>query len=158
MPPTHPRPITRRELWILTGIARGAEDPQIAERLGMSGDCTKMRVNRMIHRYGTGNRAGLIDYAYRQGWLAGLAREQRVPILLLPRPLRVILAGAAAGLPNAEIADRLGLSVRGVRRQFECLFDVLDARHRSHAVALGWQLGLLGAGRRAEGPAERSAA
>lgn len=157
MPPTRPRPINRQELWILTGIARGAEAPQIAERLGTSGASTGMRINRMIHRYGTGNRAGLIDYAYRQGWLVGLAREQRVPVLL-PRPLRVVLAGAAAGLPNADIADRLGLGVRGVRRRFECLFDALDARHRSHAVALGWQLGLLGVGARAKAASGRAAA
>ncbi|NBH10152.1 response regulator transcription factor [Amycolatopsis sp. SID8362] len=56
-----------------------------------------------------------------------------------------ILTQIAAGRRYSEIARELGLSVSTIRTHVKHITDRLAARDRAHAVALGYELGLLGA-------------
>jgi len=57
-----------------------------------------------------------------------------------------VLQHLAHGRTNAEIGERLGLSEDTVKTHLRSMFRALGARDRTHAVALGYQRGLLGAG------------
>ncbi|SFW86258.1 DNA-binding response regulator [Amycolatopsis australiensis] len=63
-------------------------------------------------------------------------------VRLTPRQLE-ILTRIAHGLRNAEIADELGISVETIRTHAKQIMHRLTARDRAHAVARGYQLGLL---------------
>lgn len=61
---------------------------------------------------------------------------------LSPRE-RAILECLASGLDDPGIADTLSISVSTVRFHLRNVFDKLGARNRCHAVAIGFQTGLL---------------
>jgi DNA-binding CsgD family transcriptional regulator len=61
---------------------------------------------------------------------------------LTPRQLE-ILAAAAAGQANSEIAYRLGCSGHTVNAHWRQILGRLHARTRTHAVAIAYELGLL---------------
>lgn len=63
-------------------------------------------------------------------------------ILLTPRELEV-LAAAAKGMSNKEIARELGISLHTVKFHLESLTRKLDAQGRTEAVAKAIGLGLL---------------
>lgn len=65
--------------------------------------------------------------------------------LLSPRELQ-ILRGLAAGDSGAEIGRALFIGEGTVKTHSTALYDKLGARNRCHAVALGYELGLLTAG------------
>lgn len=56
---------------------------------------------------------------------------------------RQILALLADGLPNKQIASRLGISTNTVKTHLELLFDKLGVSSRAEAVAKGVRRGLL---------------
>jgi DNA-binding NarL/FixJ family response regulator len=58
-----------------------------------------------------------------------------------------VIAGFAAGSTNAEIGRALHLSEDTVKTHARRLFRKIGARDRAHAVAIGFQRGLLGGGR-----------
>lgn len=67
----------------------------------------------------------------------------------VPRPTvreLEVLRGMAAGLPNAEIGRQLYVSEDTVKTHARRLFRRLGANDRAHAVARGYQLGLLDPG------------
>jgi hypothetical protein len=53
----------------------------------------------------------------------------------------------ADGYTDAEIAAQLHLSLDAVKSRVKRILRALQAEDRAHAVAIGWQLGLLGARR-----------
>lgn len=61
---------------------------------------------------------------------------------LTPR-MHQVLNHLRDGLSNQEIADRLHVDVETIRTIVRRLLQRLDARNRAHAVALGYELGLL---------------
>ena len=67
------------------------------------------------------------------------------PAALSDRQLEV-LALVAEGATNNEIAIRLHLSVKTVTYHMEAIFARLDARSRTHAVALALRQGILAGG------------
>jgi DNA-binding CsgD family transcriptional regulator len=67
------------------------------------------------------------------------------PAALSDRELEV-LALVAEGATNNEIAIRLHLSVRTITYHVEAIFAKLDARSRTHAVALALRQGILSDG------------
>ena len=67
------------------------------------------------------------------------------PATLSDRELEV-LALVAEGATNNEIAIRLHLSVRTITYHVEAIFAKLDARSRTHAVALALRQGILSDG------------
>lgn len=54
-----------------------------------------------------------------------------------------VLAAMARGRTNAGIGSELGLSEDTVKTHARRIYDKLDARDRAHAVARGYQLGIL---------------
>jgi len=68
--------------------------------------------------------------------------ELHSPVLLTPRETQV-LAAAAGGMSNKEIARELGISLHTVKFHLESLTRKLDASGRTEAVAKGIALGLL---------------
>lgn len=71
--------------------------------------------------------------------------------ILLPEPVfpelsareRAILECLASGLNDTQIADSLSISASTVRFHMSNVFEKLGARNRCHAVAIGFQSGLL---------------
>jgi len=51
-----------------------------------------------------------------------------------------MLAGAARGLSNAEIAEHIGLSVEGVRSSWRRIFEIMGVHERAAAVAVAYDL------------------
>ena len=64
------RPPTPRELEILTLVADGHGNAEIAERLGLRVKTVESQLRRMFDRYDVASRTGLVHLAERQGWLA----------------------------------------------------------------------------------------
>ncbi|MFF3488909.1 response regulator transcription factor [Streptomyces sp. NPDC002701] len=67
---------------------------------------------------------------------------------LTPCPLEAYLVETlkliARGYTNPEIGAHLWLSVDAVKSRVKRTLLALDAENRAHAVAIGWQRGLLG--------------
>ena len=66
-PPTHP--LTPRELEVLTHVAAGSRNREIADTLGVSEQTVKNHLSSILHKLGVPNRTHAVMYAARQGWL-----------------------------------------------------------------------------------------
>jgi len=66
-PSTHP--LTTRELEVLTHVAAGARNREIAETLGIGEQTVKNHLASINHKLGVPNRTHAVMYAARQGWL-----------------------------------------------------------------------------------------
>jgi DNA-binding NarL/FixJ family response regulator len=64
-----PRAPTQRELEILTLIAEGGTNAEIASELLLSVETVKTRVTRLLARVGAANRAHAVALAFRHGWI-----------------------------------------------------------------------------------------
>jgi len=62
-----PDGLTQREAEILTLIAQGLTNPEIAARLFVSGHTVKTHINRIFAKTGSRDRAAAIGYAHRHG-------------------------------------------------------------------------------------------
>ncbi len=59
--------LTARELEVLTEIARGLSNSEVAQRLFVSEATVKTHVNHLLAKTACRDRAGLVAYAYRTG-------------------------------------------------------------------------------------------
>ena len=66
-PTSHP--LTPRELEVLTNVAAGLKNRDIAETLGVSEQTVKNHLSSILHKLGVPNRTRAVMYAVRQGWL-----------------------------------------------------------------------------------------
>jgi len=62
-----PDGLTNREVEILSLIARGLTNPEIAEQLFLSNHTIKTHINRIFAKTGSRDRAAAIGYAIRHG-------------------------------------------------------------------------------------------
>lgn len=60
--------------------------------------------------------------------------------------LLAVLQALAAGESCAEMAGRFGITENAAKKRLRTLCDELGADHRAHAVAIGYQIGVLQAG------------
>lgn len=132
--------VSRREMQVLAGIARGEQNAELADRLGLALSTVKTHVERMRIRHGVPSRSALVRVGYERAWLAALTPEERLPTTLPLRQLQVLQC-IADGLTDEQTARKLGISVHTVHEHIRRLVASLRARTRAHAVALGYQHG-----------------
>lgn len=65
--------LTARELEVLTLVARGASNGEIAAALFLGGATVKTHVSHMLTKLGRRDRVGLVAWAYENGVIAGSA-------------------------------------------------------------------------------------
>ena len=65
------RPPTPRESQILTLVAEGQSNAEIAERLSLRVKTVESQLRRMFDRYDVPSRTSLVHVAQRQGWIEG---------------------------------------------------------------------------------------
>ncbi|MEV6120541.1 helix-turn-helix transcriptional regulator [Streptomyces sp. SID8352] len=133
---------TCRQLQVLSGVARGYKNVEIAGHLHVARPTVQRHVDRLGKSLGTSERARMVAIGYERGWLARLSPEPREWVVLTGR-CQDVLRLIAEGKSNEEIADGLHLSVNTVKSHVRRILDVLQARHRAHAVALAYQHGHL---------------
>jgi DNA-binding NarL/FixJ family response regulator len=136
-------PLTDRQVQVIAGFARGHTSRQIAGRLDIAWQTVDEHRKNISAATGMASRAGIVNFAYEHGYLDGLPPEYRAPVLLKPAYLDV-LELMALGLGDDAIARRLFVSLGAVKSRVKILLRKLEVQERQHAVAIGWQQGLLG--------------
>lgn len=146
------RPLTSDDLKIIKGLARGHSTPRIADDLHTEPRAVRSRITSAATRLGIrhGLHPRLVDYAYRHGYLTTPAIE--APEVALTPMETEELADVVQGLSVPQTAADLGLSRHTVQNRRRALYVRLGAHTAAHAVALGWQLGLLGPASEAAAP------
>ena len=65
--PAQGRPLTRRQVDIVLGVAEGLTDAQVATRLGLTEGSVRVMLRRARAKLGASNRAHVVYLAYRAG-------------------------------------------------------------------------------------------
>ncbi|CCB74986.1 protein of unknown function [Streptantibioticus cattleyicolor NRRL 8057 = DSM 46488] len=138
-----PLPLTPRQIQVIAGLARGHSTIEIAAHLEIAPGCVRSHLNRISTRLGTHSAAGTVGHCYRAGVLTGLHPEPLPGDIRLTLRQHQVLELMAHGRRNEEIAAQLHLSLDTVKTHGRHLFATVGARSRAHAVALGYQHGLL---------------
>ena len=133
--------LTRRELHLIFGVARGRSNAEIGQDLGLEENTVKTHVRRIFLKNRNGDRAELVTWCYRYGLLYRL----KVDPLPTPGPVylsnreREVIRGIIAGLTNKQIGDRIFLSEHTIKSHLKNLVKKIGARNRAHVVTLAWQ-------------------
>lgn len=113
---------------------------EMAAQLGVSKSTVDHELERMCREVGAVDRASLVDTLYRRGVIK-VSPGGRVA--RLDSDLATMLELIAQGCSSAEIARRMETSLASVKYRVRRILAALGARDRAHAVAVGWQCGLL---------------
>ncbi|MEX2546490.1 MAG: response regulator transcription factor [Chloroflexota bacterium] len=73
-----PRPPSPREVEIMSLIADGSSSAQVAHELGIGDSTVDEHLDRMFKRYQVNNRAHLVVFAERHGWLGGANQRDSI--------------------------------------------------------------------------------
>lgn len=132
------------EVRIIAGLARGHTRRRIAADLGAPEGTVSNRLLRLGRRLGARGsiQPVLVDYGYAYGYLAGLEAERTGQVPLSSRQ-EAVLVMTARGCSALRMAAALDVSLDTVREHRRRLYWALGAQTRGHAVALGWQAGIL---------------
>ncbi|WP_217556725.1 response regulator transcription factor [Streptomyces sp. GbtcB6] len=133
-------PLSPQEREALLGISQGRTTAETACDMGVSDSTVKTYILRIGGKLGTSERAGMVDLAYRHGYLDV---PRPVDCLVeLPEEQHTVLAGLAGGRTVEEIAASAKRPLGDVRNA-RSLLRALGASSAAHAVTRGWQLRLL---------------
>ncbi|SDL28707.1 helix-turn-helix transcriptional regulator [Streptomyces indicus] len=134
--------LTDLDLRIIRHCAAGVDRKDSARLLDVNPARVNMRIRRACRLLGLPHRQVLlVAHCLR----AGLIKPPVCQPVLLAQPLRDVLLLLDAGLSDVEIAARVCLSLNGVKSRVAVLLRQLGAVDRTHAVAIGYGMGLLGA-------------
>jgi DNA-binding CsgD family transcriptional regulator len=136
--------LSRYEVRIIAELALGRRTRHIAAQLGLTDAALKSRITYTARRLNIRGlkHPQLVHHASGHGYLA-VPTPPDNPLCL---PLREAqsLTALTRGLSVAQTAAELGIAYDTANMQRRTLYRRLDAHTGAHAVALGWQLGLLG--------------
>lgn len=135
------QPLTKRELQVLAGVAHGRTIHEIGSKLYLSESTVRTYMRCARRKLGARNRAHAATIAFVRGLLNG--ERAAFPAFELPAAAHAVLAMYARGLENEEIAARIGCNRSSVTRIGKQIRDRLGATNRAHAVAIGYETGLL---------------
>ncbi|OKI16565.1 LuxR C-terminal-related transcriptional regulator [Streptomyces sp. CB03911] len=128
--------LTARQLQILTRVAEGDSNPQIAKRYDLALGTVATHLVKIRARLGARDRAHAVHLAHEAGLLGRKPRRpsaQQVSILAL----------AGDGLSNAQIAEGLGLPVHVVKNSLHKTFLLLGVARRADAIDAARRAGLI---------------
>ncbi|MDJ0345641.1 LuxR C-terminal-related transcriptional regulator [Streptomyces sp. H10-C2] len=147
------RPLAARESDVLRLVAAGRDNLAISAETGLSVASVTSTLRRIQTKLDTGQRAALVDRAYRTGLHPAppLHRPDDPPAL--DRELLVLLRLIAAGTSPRRMEAVLHRSRNAVRVRIQRLLEVLGADNAAHAVHLGWEFGYLHPADSGTGPA-----
>lgn len=137
-----PRQVTRRELQLMFGVARGRTLAQMSMDLHLGASTVKTHMHNLMTKTNCHTQAQLVSWGYRNGYMHGLKPEPRPAMKFTAREMSV-LQYAVLGLENPDIAHRLILSLDSVKTYMTRLRIKMQAKSRAHIAALAWQLGLV---------------
>jgi DNA-binding CsgD family transcriptional regulator len=128
-------PLSALDRLLLACLARGRRIPAIARGLGVEAAAVLAHGRIAQTRLGCSGLTGAVAMACRTGLLR---LEQPVVSVCLPRAGVLLLDGLAQGLTDAEAAAAAGWPAREAGYAVQQLLQAMQARSRSHAVALGY--------------------
>jgi DNA-binding NarL/FixJ family response regulator len=123
--------LSEREADVARMVVAGASNREVAGALHISDHTVRAHVSRTLAAFGVATRSALPAAMHQ----AGRATSETRPVLT-PRQQEVVTL-VAAGLPNDEIATRLGLSHRTVERHVSDVLVRWSLANRT-ALALTW--------------------
>lgn len=130
------------EIQVIAAYARGHSPARAAQDLNVSLKTVEARTRRVAARLGVpgGPHTVLVDHAYRHGHLTINVPRRRPQLGTRAVDLLWLLA---RGLGVRAIAAEFGISRTTAREYRRRLFTALGANSPEHAVAIGWETGLL---------------
>lgn len=142
----HCQPLTPDMLNIIAALAEGHAVPHISRNLNTPARTLRTHIAATANRLGIRHtpQVRLVDYAYRHGHLTAPEADPYEPLKPLTWRDEQTLQAIARGLSVAQAASEIHRSPHTVDTHRKALYARLGARTGAHAVALGWQLGLLG--------------
>ncbi|HWL01662.1 MAG TPA: helix-turn-helix transcriptional regulator [Microbacteriaceae bacterium] len=136
--------LSAREREVLELLLRGLENAQIAGRLHISPHTVRIHVSRILAAFGVHSRLALVAGMLAESPPAGPASDAAVD---LTARQRMVVAEAATGAGNVEIAARLGIAVRTVEKH---LTDAMRRTGTTTRVGLLVRVAAEGRGARSE--------
>lgn len=125
------RPLTHREIQVLTLVAAGGTREEISRSLGMAPGTVASHMARIYRALGARNAAHAVALAHGVGVIA----PQPLPAApFVSRRERQVLAGLAYGLTSAQVALSLSLSNDTVKTHLRRVYRKLDASCGANAV------------------------
>lgn len=115
--------LSDREAEVARWVVDGASNREVAARLRVSEHTVRAHVSRVLAAFGVATRSGLPA-------AAGATPSAADRPALTARQLEVATL-VAEGLPNRDVADRLGLSVRTVERHVADILERWDLAGRT---------------------------
>lgn len=135
------RPLLPLERRTLARLARGFTYEQIQKREATSHTAVINAVSGLHRLLGARSSAHAVALAHE----LGLLERERYALRLGAEDLD-LLRMIADGLPNREIAVRLGRDLPTVGNLVSALYRLMGATNRPHAVHIGYCAGILGGG------------